>query len=71
MEFKIEQLTDESQKYVEITNSKDCLNNVKAFSDGCKVKVDYNTLMLSTCLYGSTKKETLEIQKNQFFLHMQ
>ena len=63
MEFKIEELVDESQNYIEITGNKECLNNVKAFTNDNKIKIDFNSLMLSTCLYGSTKKESLEIQK--------
>lgn len=63
IEFKIEKLTDENLSYFEITASRDCLKNLENFKQGDLVKVDYNSLNLSLCLYGKTKKESIKIQK--------
>ena len=64
MEFKIVELTDNSQNYLEITTDKNCLQNAKSFKEGDKIKIDFNSLFLSTCLYGSSKKESIKIQKD-------
>lgn len=64
MEFKIEQLTDKSQNYIEIINDKQTFNTIKSFKQGDKIKIGFENLFLSTCLYGSTKKESIKIQKD-------
>lgn len=63
MEFSIRELTDKSKNYFEISNDKDCLKFLKIVNSQVFIKVPFDTIGLGKKLYGSTKKETKTIQR--------
>lgn len=63
MKFEICERKDEEYAVIDLSN--DCLKNIKANLDTIKAfEIDENALNLGLCLYGETKKESIEIQKN-------
>ena len=63
MEFYINKLTNRTKNYFEITNDKECLNLLKIVNNPVVFKISFFNLNLGQKLYGSSKKETKEIQK--------
>lgn len=62
--MKFEICEREDKNYFAIDLSKDCLKNVKENLDSIEAfEIDENALNLGECLYGKTKKESIEIQK--------
>ena len=54
----------EEKEYFIIDLSKDCLQKARKNLDSIKAfEIDENALSLGVCLYGATKKESIEIQK--------
>ena len=70
MEFKFEELKDKNIKYFEINLEKSCFKNFKnIFNENredksINLKLDFNTLNLGQKLYGNSKIESKNIQKN-------
>jgi hypothetical protein len=62
MKFDIREREDKD--YFVIDLSKDCLKRLKENLSNVKAfEIDENALNLNVCLYGKTKKESIEIQK--------
>ncbi len=62
MKFEIHER--ENKEYFVIDLSKECLANAKENLDKIKAfEIDENVLNLGLCLYGKTKRESIEIQK--------
>lgn len=62
--MKFEICERENKEYFVIDLSKDCFKKFKAQLSNFKgFEIDENALNLGTCLYGKTKKESVEIQR--------
>ena len=57
MEFSVNELTDKSLKYFEITNNPNCLRQLKEVESDFNLKIDFETLNLGQKLFRATKKE--------------
>ena len=64
MEFKIEKLEKKQNEKFLIDGSKESFENLKKNAkEGAIVELDFDALNLGQKLYGSSKKESIEIQK--------
>ena len=64
MKFEIKELEDKNLNYAVVDLSKDCIKNLKENLKSCEaIKIDFAALNLDKKLYGSNKKESIEIQR--------